>query len=84
MKTRTTIAVAPAKFSDEIRRHVRDGGVLETEADLLRLANLHQARSASKTISFKRKPFAPYLAKMADGDDLETLFLEFLKGRYGA
>jgi len=73
------------KLSDAIRRHVREGEQMDSEADLNRLIQLHQVRAqtTSKTIIFKRKNFAQYLAKAPEDDDLEVLFLEFLKSRYG-
>ena len=73
------------KLSDAVRRQVRDGKGLESKADLLKLIHLHKEKShiTSKTITFKRKTFAPILARIPKGDDLEALFLEFLKGRYG-
>jgi ParB family chromosome partitioning protein len=41
-------------------------------------------RSESKgPITFKRKTFAPYLDRIPQGTDLEALFLEFLKERFG-
>ena len=38
--------------------------------------------SKSKTISFNRKKFAPYLSKISSDQELENLFLEFLKAKY--
>ena len=80
------LAKLDIKFSETIRRHVRDGFELDSEEDLLKLVRYRQSRAqvASKTITFKRKTFAPYLAKMAKDDELEALFLEFLRERYGA
>lgn len=39
-------------------------------------------RSTPKTISFNRKKFAPYLSKVSSDQELEALFLEFLKAKY--
>lgn len=39
-------------------------------------------RSKPKTISFDRKKFEPYLSKINNVQDLETMFLEFLKAKY--
>lgn len=38
--------------------------------------------SKPKTISFDRKKFAPYLNKVSSDQELEALFLEFLKTKY--
>ena len=38
--------------------------------------------STPKTISFNRKKFAPYLSKISSDQELEELFLEFLKAKY--
>lgn len=38
--------------------------------------------SKPKTISFNRKKFAPYLSKVSSDQELEALFLEFLKAKY--
>ena len=38
--------------------------------------------SKPKTISFNRKKFAPYLSKISSDQELENLFLEFLKTKY--
>lgn len=38
--------------------------------------------SKPKTISFNRKKLEPYLSKINSDQDLETLFLEFLKTKY--
>ena len=37
----------------------------------------------SKKISFDRKKFAPYLDKLGSDQEIEALFLEFLRGRVG-
>jgi hypothetical protein len=44
---------------------------------------LRKRNGPKRSISFKRKPFAPYLDRMPQGTDLESLFLEFLKERFG-
>ena len=36
-----------------------------------------------KKISFDRKKFAPYLDKLGSDQEIETLFLEFLRERVG-
>lgn len=55
-------------------------------ADLGKAWNLIDAerlqRSKPKTISFDRKKFEPYLSKINNVQDLETMFLEFLKAKY--
>ena len=55
-------------------------------ADLGKAWNLIDAerlhRSTPKTISFNRKKFAPYLSKVSSDQELEALFLEFLKAKY--
>lgn len=55
-------------------------------ADLGKAWNLIDAerlqRSKPKTISFDRKKLEPYLSKINNVQDLETLFLEFLKAKY--
>ena len=73
------------KLSDTIRRYVRDGKALDSEEDLSKLIRGYQenAQRSSKTITFKHKTFAPYLARIPKDDDLEALFLEFLQVRYG-
>ena len=72
------------KMSEAIREHLRDGKELN-ETTLTYIAQHQQRRkqSTAKTITFKRKTFVPYLARVPDGDNLESLFLEFLKARYG-
>lgn len=39
-------------------------------------------KKPGKTISFERKKFAPYLDKLSSDQELETLFLEFLKQKF--
>lgn len=39
-------------------------------------------RSEPQTISFDRKKFAPYLSKISSDQNIEALFLEFLKTKY--
>ena len=55
-------------------------------ADLGKAWNLIDAerlqRSTPKTISSNRKKFAPYLSKVSSDQELEALFLEFLKAKY--
>jgi ParB family chromosome partitioning protein len=38
---------------------------------------------SKNTITFKRRTFAPYLNRIPQGTDLESLFAEFLKERFG-
>lgn len=39
-------------------------------------------KKPGKTISFERKKFAPYLDRLSSDQELETLFLEFLKQKF--
>lgn len=39
-------------------------------------------KKPGKTISFERKKFSPYLDKLSSDQELETLFLEFLKQKF--
>ena len=72
------------RLSEAVREHLRDGKELnETTLTFIVQKHQHRRQSAGKTITFKRKSFAPYLAKVPEGDNLEALFAEFLKLRYG-
>ena len=42
-----------------------------------------QERRSPKKIAFDRRKFAPYLDKLNGDEDLEELFLEFLRQRIG-
>ena len=71
------------KISEAIRDYLRDGKELN-EKTLTYIVQQQQRRKqyTEKTITFERKAFAPYLARVPEGDDLEELFFEFLKSRY--
>ena len=73
------------KTDQAIRQWIADGKQLDTEDDLSKLLRSHQKKTAkpSKTISFKRKLLAPYLDRIPKDTNLEKLFVEFLRERFG-
>ena len=48
-----------------------------------RLAENKRRTAIPKEIKFQRKRFAPYLERLGNEEELEELFLEFLKSRFG-
>jgi ParB family chromosome partitioning protein len=73
------------KLAQNIREWVKSGQSLETAEDLYKLLRLYEEQSwrPSKTVTFKRKALEQFLAMVPLGDDVEALFLEFLRERYG-
>jgi ParB family chromosome partitioning protein len=74
----------------EAARTIRDWAdvqnPLNDAADVERCLEKQMPRKRSVpkgSITFKRKTFAPYLDRIPKGADLESLFLEFLKERFG-
>jgi ParB family chromosome partitioning protein len=73
------------KLAGHIRRWIECGGTLDTAKDMGKLLKQHKTHSIARRrgITIKRKTFEPYLEKIPDGVDLERLFAEFLRERYG-
>ena len=69
-----------------LRAWAEAGKPLDDAADAEKCfeGNASRKRAGPKgPIVFKRKTFAPYLNRIPKGTDLESLFLEFLKERFG-
>jgi ParB family chromosome partitioning protein len=73
------------KLAGFIREWTKDGGALGSAGDIENLLREYAATPAkpARTISFKRKTFEPYLARIPRNTDLEKLFAEFLRERFG-
>jgi hypothetical protein len=73
------------KLASFIRGWVKDGGALDSAEDVAVLLREYAETTSkpARTITFKRKTFEPYLARIPRGTDLEWLFAEFLRERFG-
>jgi ParB family chromosome partitioning protein len=73
------------KLARFIREWVKYGGELGSAEDVEQLLWKHAAINVkpARTITFKRKTFEPYLARIPRSTDLEKLFAEFLRERFG-
>jgi ParB family chromosome partitioning protein len=73
------------KLSGFIREWAKDDGALGSAGDIENLLRKYAAVTAkpARTVTFRRKTFEPYLARIPGDTDLEKLFAEFLRERFG-
>jgi ParB family chromosome partitioning protein len=73
------------KTAQTIRDFAEAGKPLNEAADIEKCLNMTSRKrdGPRNTITLKTKRFAPYLARVPKETDLESLFLEFLKERFG-
>jgi ParB family chromosome partitioning protein len=75
------------KLTGYICEWTKVGKPLDTPEDMRKLLqkyNADKARSVKSNITFKRKTFEPYLSRIPKDVDLEKLFAEFLRERFGS